>query len=350
MRINEGIRVEAAESCLLCRGGGEVLYEGLRDRLFGAPGTWSLLRCKPCGLVWLDPQPIPEDIPKLYETYTHQNAFEPSRRLRFRQKVARAIVATTLGYDQLLPGPRWRWVGRLAGLVPPWRDYAMAPFMYLEASARGKLVDVGCGIGGFMAVMRDLGWEVEGVEPDPEAARIAREERGLKVRVGTLEGANLSPESQDVITMSHVIEHLPDPSGSLKQCYTLLRPGGLLVVVTPNVKSMGHQHFRSWWYGLDPPRHLVLFSPVTLGRFTESAGFHVRLMRTATRWCRGVYIESVGIQRHSRFVMPNVPTLLNVGSWAFWLIEETLRLASFHVGEELLMLAMKPRKDAGEGS
>lgn len=102
--------------------------------------------------------------------------------------------------------------------------------------------------------------EVEGAEPDPEAARIAREQRGLNVRVGTLEPSNLAPESYDAITMSHVIEHGHDPVATLKRCHESLRPGGSLIVVTPNVSSLGHRHFRRCYFHLDPPRRLFLLA------------------------------------------------------------------------------------------
>jgi hypothetical protein len=75
---NEGIRVSEAPCCLLCVYEGELLYSGLRDRLFGAPGNWSLMQCPKCQLACLNPQPIPDDVGKLYAQYfSHQKADAP---------------------------------------------------------------------------------------------------------------------------------------------------------------------------------------------------------------------------------------------------------------------------------
>jgi 2-polyprenyl-3-methyl-5-hydroxy-6-metoxy-1,4-benzoquinol methylase len=342
---NEGVRVRSVENCLLCGRRGQPLYTGLRDRLFDAPGTWDLLRCKNCGLVWLNPQPIPEDIPKLYRSYyTHQNANEPSRPLRFRQKLTQAVRATVLGYDQLLPGPRWRLPRPVVSLIRPWGDHAFASLMYLEASARGSLLDVGCGSGAFLATMRNLGWDVHGVEPDPEAAVTARGVHHLPVLNGTLEDVRLPDASFDAITMNHVIEHVLDPQFVLKDCGRLLRVGGRLVVVTPNVESLGHLLFRRSWFALDPPRHVHLFSIGTLQRAAKGAGLEIKTLRTLSRMSRLDFIHSVLIAHHGRTSLDGDAGhghLVRIGSWNFWAFEELLRHVSPGVGEELLLIAEK---------
>lgn len=94
VRINEGIRVNEAPLCLLCSNEGLPLYQGLRDRLFSAPGTWALMRCPKCGLVWLNPRPVPQDIGKLYEYYyTHDTADHIPR---FARKSAERIASILL--------------------------------------------------------------------------------------------------------------------------------------------------------------------------------------------------------------------------------------------------------------
>jgi 2-polyprenyl-3-methyl-5-hydroxy-6-metoxy-1,4-benzoquinol methylase len=259
-----------------------------------------------------------------------------------REKVTTATVASTLGYYQLLAGRRWIWAGRIAGAIPLLRDYATVPFMFLKASTGASLLDIGCGSGQFLAMMRDLGWEVEGVEPDPKSARIAQETRRLRVQAGAVEQADLPSQSKDVITMTHVIEHLPDPLAVLRRCYQILRPEGLLVVATPNVDSLLHRRFRRCWRGLEPPRHMLLFNPATLGRFAKEAGFEISTIRTVTRASREIYIQSSGIESESPYVFPNIPKRVKVGSWVFWFIEEMLRMASLNVGEEVVLRAMKP--------
>jgi SAM-dependent methyltransferase len=135
----------------------------------------------------------------------------------------------------------------------------MLDVMGLHASSRGRLLDVGCGNGAFLAKMRDLGWEVVGVKPDPEAARVAREDFGVTVFEGRLEEAGLSDGSLDTITMHHVIEHISDPVDVLRECYRILKPSGILVIVTPNLNALGRHLMGMSWRGWEVPRHFTLY-------------------------------------------------------------------------------------------
>jgi 2-polyprenyl-3-methyl-5-hydroxy-6-metoxy-1,4-benzoquinol methylase len=129
--------------------------------------------------------------------------------------------------------------------------------------------------------MSSMDWDVEGVELDPAMLKICRR-RGLRVSPGTLEGQQYPDSSFDAITAKHVIEHVHEPVGFLRECERLLKPGGTLVILTPNLQSLGHRIFARAWLGLDVPRHLVLFTPAALRRAAEQAGLHVvRLWTTA---------------------------------------------------------------------
>ena len=117
-----------------------------------------------------------------------------------------------------------------------------------------------------------MGWQVVGVEPDPQAAAVARS-RGLDVRLGGIEVLDGFTGEFDWITMSHVIEHVHDPIGLLRACHRLLRPEGRIWIETPNLDSLGHSIYASNWRGLEPPRHLVLFTYLSLRRALSEAGF-----------------------------------------------------------------------------
>lgn len=340
--VNEGIRIESVPSCALCHELGRPLYDGMRDRLFDAPGVWGLLRCSSCGLVWLSPRPIPEDIGKVYATYfTHETDAAPQPKTWFRTHLEQAILATTFGYREFLNGSGWRRLGRAAGAIPFLRERVGQDVMYLEGFRRGKLLDVGCGSGGFLARMRSLGWGVQGVEPDAEAARIAREQHGIPVAGSTLEQAELPSASVDAVTMSHVIEHVHDPVALLRECHRVLRVGGRLAIVTPNVESLGRAVFRQWWMALDPPRHLCLFSLCTLRACAEKAGFRVELLRS-NAWCaREIYWESYEIWRKGRSQIGRGNTWSTFAGWIFQMAEEGIRHFSSGAGEQLLLVAAK---------
>lgn len=125
MRVNEGIRVEDSRSWCLCGREGDVLYQGLRDRLFGAPGTWALWRCpdQRCGLVWLDPRPVPADLGRLYAEYFSHAVEERSRRLdRVKDLVKYAVLAAHMGYEGGARSALHRAIGKALALVGPVRE------------------------------------------------------------------------------------------------------------------------------------------------------------------------------------------------------------------------------------
>ncbi len=173
--------------------------------------------------------------------------------------------------------------------------------MCLNGARKGRLLDIACGDGGFLSIMRDAGWEVAGIEPDPLAAKFAEQAHSIRVIANTLPQAQLADQSVDAVTLSHVIEHAADPIGLLRECRRILRPGGKVIVVTPNLASHGHRDFRDSWVHLDPPRHFYLFSPATLRNCCEQAGLRVELLRTSTRTAAWVWAASDTIRQKGSF-------------------------------------------------
>jgi len=337
-QLNEGVQVEQVHSCYLCGGLGRVVYERLRDRLFGAPGEWGFLRCDSCGLTWLTPRPVSEDLGKIYARYHTHGAGVPPR-----PAVARLIdvvLATRFGYSRVSTQRLPRLVGCLAGSVRVIREMAGFEIMYLHASNRGRLLDVGCGAGEFLVRMRNLGWEVQGVEVDPNAARVARE-HGLRVFVGQLRQTPVPACSLDVITLNHVIEHVYDPIAMLAECRRLLVKGGKLVILTPNSASLGHWFFSGSWRGLEPPRHIHLLSLRSLRTCAERAGFSVAVLRTTARGARSFWSGSARIKHAGERYSER---LLAVGKWLFFILANAACFFRPRSGEELFLVATKEQE------
>jgi SAM-dependent methyltransferase len=343
---NEGVRVESAPACYLCETNGLPLFQELRDALFGAPGTWRLLRCPACGLGWLDPRPVREDVPKLYvRYYTHAESDAPrDATAQFRTILKHGILAAAFGYRDAARSPMIRAVGRLLSWIPPVRDVAGGAVMWQHRSPHRRLLDVGCGGGQFLVLMRHLGWEVAGIDPDPAAVQVARERFGLEVTVGTLEQYRFADESFDVITMNHVIEHVLDPIGVLSECRRILRPGGRLIVATPNIQSLGCALFGKSWRGLEPPRHIVLFSRQTIATCARRAGLQVRRALTTARGARFIWHASSLLKRDGAIPGGNprhTPLGAHLGGILFWAAEDILtRIRPF--GEEVILHAARP--------
>jgi SAM-dependent methyltransferase len=138
--------------------------------------------------------------------------------------------------------------------------------------AGGRVLDVGFGSGAFMCLAKQVGWQVSGVDPDPVAVANGRK-AGMDVRHGGIEAFSDALETFNVITLSHVIEHVHDPINTIKLAHSLLIPGGRLYIVTPNIDAYGHQNFKECWRGLEPPRHLTIFNWSSMLRALEEAGF-----------------------------------------------------------------------------
>jgi SAM-dependent methyltransferase len=151
----------------------------------------------------------------------------------------------------------------------------------LEAfTPRGRLLEVGSGLGFFLAAARKCGWEVVGVDPSTFAADYARRTFGLTVIQGTLAEARLEPDTFDAVVLIHSLEHLPDPIAALRECTRVLRPGGSLYIETPNVESEDAFMFGENWYALNPEAHVFVFSPAALALALRRAGLRILELST----------------------------------------------------------------------
>ena len=335
---SQDIRVIPRPLCLLCGTEGGRLYKGLVDWLFGVRGTWELRHCRVCEISWLDPQPYRDDIAKLYSQYYTHRGIPTTKSQRVQQAITNEVVAR-MGYEvksraRLLP---W-----LLSQVRPIARAAALDVLDLPASTRGALLDVGCGNGELLERMKSLGWRVSGVEPDPAAVAYGRS-RGLQVLHGMISDVP-ADASYDVIAVNHVIEHVSDPIDLLRQCAKRLRPvSGRLIITTPNMKSLGHQLFKSYWRGLEVPRHLILFSPRGISECIRRAGLLVNSIQTETRMARMIYVPSVCAKAGQKDIGSrttfNVTT--KIAAYLFQAIEDVWICFSKDAGEEIFVCAAR---------
>ena len=235
-------------ACPLCGSGSAALLFQASDRLYHTTTRdFSVVRCGGCGLVRLDPQPAPGELRRYYpEDYW----FVPDHAAASRLEEA---------YRRLVLRDHVRFVTR-----------ALA-----HGAAPGPLLDVGCGGGLFLGMMRQRGFRVVGLDFSREAAAIALERQQVPAVCGMLEHAPLAHAAFAAITMFHVLEHLYDPRLYLAAAHDLLHRDGRLVVQVPNAACWQFRLLGRAWNGVDVPRHLFDFRDRDLERLLGDCGFSV---------------------------------------------------------------------------
>jgi SAM-dependent methyltransferase len=234
--------------CPLCGSDKSRLWYTLPDALLGLPGTFTLVQCGTCGLLYQNPRPALDAIDFYYPPE----------------------------YDPFIPPPwsnpnRIQQLLHLYGLKKRWR------LIEHHAPPRNdgrSILDVGCATGVFLAA-GSADWHKVGVELTEDAAQIARSQFGLHIHQGTLEQAPLHAQQFDVITMWDVLEHLHDPHTSLLRVRELLRPDGIFVARVPNLSAWDARLCGRYWAGLDQPRHMFVPDETTLIAMLKQAGFRV---------------------------------------------------------------------------
>lgn len=288
--------------------------------------------------------PLEEDIHAAYDHYyTHSDVQRGYGSLLFRLFTAakRGYLARTYGYRrEEVSIVQWL-AGWLIQLHPGRRAVFDFNVMWLRPVDGGRLLDVGCGSGELLRFMQDLGWSAEGVDFDAEAAKNAAA-KSVCVHVGSLESQKLTEGTFDAITMSHFIEHVHQPRRLIEECRRILKPGGYLVVVTPNSESLGHRLYRENWMHLDPPRHLHLFNKRTLRKLAEGEGFTVVEIFTSIRDAYGMFLGSHSIRRTGAYDMGAVqPLRLRLWARAMEFAEWLATRIEVNAGEEVVLIARK---------
>lgn len=274
---NISLQLEEIALCPVCNSPDRtILYQDLVDTYLNiVPNKWNIYSCSNCGSAYLNPRPNKETIGHVYgnEYYTHEIKTNPPRGLKsIFLKLRNGWLNQQLHYQF---SPEWKIGYYIFNLLPKtllmnWTHHSRD--LIPPISNQNRWLDIGCGNGEFLHNIQIAGWQVEGIEPDSKAAIIAQQ-RGILVQNTTIENAQIPSNTYDVISLSHVIEHVHDPISVLQICFNALKPNGRLWLATPNLNSFGHKNYQRYWLPLDAPRHLVLFNKDSLQLALEKVGF-----------------------------------------------------------------------------
>lgn len=153
---------------------------------------------------------------------------------------------------------------------------------------KGNLLDVGCGIGAFLNVIKEKGWQVKGLEPDESARRLAKQLYNIDAEESS-QLFHLPPESFDAITMWHVLEHVHDLHLYVDQIKSLLKPNGKIFIAVPNYSSLDADIYRLNWAAYDVPRHLYHFTPKSIEMLLKK--HRMKLAGKKPMWFDSFYIS-----------------------------------------------------------
>jgi SAM-dependent methyltransferase len=226
-----------------------------------SPDTFIAMRCRECGLVYLDPRPAATELPRIYPPNYHAFDFSPER-FGFVYRVRRSLEARRA----------LQWCRGLGDTA--------------------RILDVGCGDGFHLRLLRDFGrpgWKLEGIDASDRAVDAARR-AGLVVHHGTIEQLALPAATYDLILLIATIEHVDDPAGVLRAVRRLLKPGGRVVIVTDNTATLDFAVFGArHWGGYHFPRHFNLFNRRTLERLAANTELDVDSIETVMSPVNWVY-------------------------------------------------------------
>ena len=226
-------------SCNLCGAAGRTAEEVLLLAEQPATENRRLARCRRCGLVYVTPRKA-----RRYESIPWE--FYEKRYLPRFHRHPRGVESQHERLEAFLGGrPR----------------------------AGQRLLEVGCGLGHFLAEAQKRGWEAAGLEPSPEAVKWARENLLVEIQPVYLEQASLPGRHYDAVAMFEVLEHVNDPVGHLRRIEAALAPGGVLCLSTPSFASRAYRRLGASWRVIKPRGHVYYFTRETLGRALEQAGF-----------------------------------------------------------------------------
>jgi SAM-dependent methyltransferase len=270
-----------SHTCPFC---GNLLSRKFGEDRNNDSSKYSVFFCERCAIGVTLPAPSADDLNLLYGSESYRTASG----VRFSKLIERLIFFFRLG-----------------------RRRRIEHFI-----RTGRILDIGCGRGLFLALMRTGGWEAVGSEFNKETASYASEAYGLEVKSGAPSEWGFLDASFDVITIHHALEHVPDPWEMISVCRQLLKKNGLLIIAVPNLSSLQAAVGKEAWFHLDVPYHLYHFSEAGLVGLLRKQSFSIAGIRRFDLeqgpfgWLQTLLNRS-GIQRNLLYDLLKNPALRN---------------------------------------
>tara|TARA_B100000315_G_C14509741_1_gene556399 strand:+ start:242 stop:1219 length:978 start_codon:yes stop_codon:yes gene_type:complete len=231
-------------SCIFC---GKELTVSILKGILRNGNVYDISECIECEIAFTHPFPSEEELKQLYSTGN------------YRTDTGKRFVPPI---EALIRLGRILKRKRIHQFVKP-----------------GKILDIGCGGGVFLDVMRRGGWETIGAELNEETASYAIKVYGLKIITGDIIQHQLPAKSMDAININQVLEHLKNPNEVIEECHRLLIKDGVLIISVPELRSPQFTIGKENWFLLDLPFHLFHFTTEGLSRLLQKNGFKIKQIK-----------------------------------------------------------------------
>lgn len=216
---------------------------------------FKIVKCKICGLIYVNPQPSPKELKEEYKGNYSQGYIDKKES---KQNRAKKILKGVCKYKRA-----------------------------------GNFLDVGCSAGFILEAARKRGFVVFGCEISPIALKFAREKLNLNIKAAFLNEANYPSDYFDVITMYNLLEHIPNQGPFLREVNRILKKDGIVEIWTPDMGHIKSKIKKERWASLIPPEHLFYFTKKTIKLLLEKNGLRIKKNRFTLKDCLKIYVEKI---------------------------------------------------------
>lgn len=258
------------EECEVCGSKNTKSLFKQYDKNLDIKKYFYISKCKNCLALFLNPRPEYKELKDYYskEKYYSLKSIEPKESKKTKLKIKLYEIYFNSNKNNLL----------LKAIFSPIKFIIRGT----NLTKGNKLLDIGCGSGQFLYEMKELGIDVQGVEPSDFNEKENKKYR-LKIKKANLIDAKYNKESFDLITLNHVLEHLDNPHETLNEINKILKKDGKLIIAVPNTNSLAYWIFKRNWYQLDVPRHIINYSNKNIKLILEKNGFKIKRIRYNSR-------------------------------------------------------------------
>lgn len=268
--------------CKVCGGKDFSFLFTTFDRVYPIDREFRIIKCRKCGSLFVEPLLSVEELKKHYPRayYESITGIRFNNKKTFFSSIKSKIITKLLCYYYNYPFPvnsRFNLLEKLCFFLFKVR-FSILGESFIPWDGKGKLLDVGCGMGTNLSRLKKFGWNTYGVELDEYAAGYSRE-LGHNIFCGTLLDAKFPSNFFDVIMFKDVLEHLDNPVEVLKEACRILKSGGRVYILVPISNNLFFNLFKGRWYSLDTPRHLWIPSTKAINILCHRAGMRVKKVR-----------------------------------------------------------------------